>query len=237
MNTIATEFVDEYRTAGEYVDVLIGPAWAALEGPVREALHRPSSGVEPVVDLGAGTGLGLGALTQAMPAAPVLAVEPSPVLRAVLTSRVTSDPGLRERVTIVAADALGADLPDRLGAVLAMNMIGHLDSPSRMTLWRRIAERLVPGGPLVVNLQPPAEPTAVEHTSFGSVRVGRYTYESGGSAEPTGPDAVTWRIRYRVLREDGSVVRESSADYRWHVLSSADLVRELAEAGLDAEAG
>ncbi|MGL5860089.1 MAG: class I SAM-dependent methyltransferase [Phycicoccus sp.] len=231
------EFVDEYQTSGEYIDVLMAPAWSVLEDPVRAALLPSAFAQEPVVDLGAGTGQGLGVLAQAVPAAPVLAVEPSPVLRAVLASRVASDPSLRERVTVLAAEALAADLPDRLGGVLAMNMIGHLDSPSRMTLWRRLAERLVPGAPLVVNLQPPAEPAAIEYASFGAVRVGLHTSEGGGSAEPAGEDAVVWHMRYRVLQDDGTVIRESRTEYRWHVLSSPDLVRELTEAGFSAERG
>jgi hypothetical protein len=74
------------------------------------------------------------------------------VLRAVLLSRVASDPRLRERVTVMAADTLGADLPDRLGAVVAVNMIGHLTPDDRRTFWRRVGERLAAGAPLAGNL-------------------------------------------------------------------------------------
>jgi hypothetical protein len=228
---------DAYEASGEFLDVLSGPAWEALRDPVRMAFHGAVSLDEPIVEVGAGTGLGTRVVAGACPTAVILAVEPSPVLRAVLLSRVTSDADLRERVTVVAADALGVDLPDRLGAVVAINMIGHLDQGERRTFWRRVAERLVPGAPLVVNLQPPAEPVAIPYTTFAGVRVGRYTYEGGGAAEPTGPNSVTWRMDYRVLDEDRRPVREHRVDYLWHVMSLPDLLGELADAGLDGQVG
>ncbi len=131
---------DEYAISGEYLHVLSEPAWHALRTPVTEAL-RGAVGDGTLLDVGAGTGLGTEVLATAVPDADVFAVEPSPVLRAVLLSRMAARPDLRRRVTVVAADALGADLPARLGAVLAMNMIGHLDPDGRRTFLRRVAER------------------------------------------------------------------------------------------------
>ncbi|NGM15859.1 class I SAM-dependent methyltransferase [Verrucosispora sp. WMMA2044] len=227
---------DEYAISGEYLHVLSEPAWHALRTPVTEAL-RGAVGDGTLLDVGAGTGLGTEVLATAVPDADVFAVEPSPVLRAVLLSRMAARPDLRRRVTVVAADALGADLPARLGAVLAMNMIGHLDPDGRRTFLRRVAERLAPGAPLVLNLQPPAEPTPVPFAVFGTVSVGRHTYEGGGSAEPSGPDTVTWKMQYRMLDADDTVLREDHADYGWHVISAEALLADLAEAGLSGEFG
>ncbi|TDC38632.1 class I SAM-dependent methyltransferase [Micromonospora sp. KC213] len=227
---------DEYAISGEYLHLLSEPAWQALRTPVTKALGG-AVGEATLLDVGAGTGLGTEVLAAAVPDTDVVAVEPSPVLRAVLLSRMAAQPDLRQRVTVVAADALGADLPARLGAVLAMNMIGHLDPDGRRTFLRRIAERLAPGAPLVLNLQPPAEPTPVPFSVFGTVPVGRHTYEGGGSAEPSGPDTVTWRMRYRVLDADGTVLHEDHADYRWHVTPAEVLLADLAEAGLTGEVG
>lgn len=228
---------DAYETSGEFIDVLSRPAWNALRATVEAALAGASPQDGPLVDVGAGTGLGLQVLAGLAPTAELLAIEPSPVLRAVLTARVAADDDLRDRVTVVAADALGAELPDRLGAVVAMNMIGHLAPQHRRAFWRRVCERLAPGAPLVVNVQPPTEPTTIPYTPFGAVQIGRYTYEGGGSAEPAGPDAVTWRMRYRVAAADGTVVRESRIDYHWHVVSVPELVDELGEAGFLPEPG
>lgn len=204
---------------------------------MRDALRDAAPWPGPVADVGAGTGLGTTVLAAACSAASVLAIEPSPVLRAVLLSRVAADPDLRHRVTVLAADALSAELPDQLGAVIAVNMIGHLPPEDRRKFWRRVAERLAPGAPLVVNLQPPGQVVTVPYSTFGSVRVGRHTYEGGGAAEPTGPDAVTWRMRYRIFDANGTVLHESSADHRWYVLSTSDLLAELTDAGLRGQVG
>lgn len=179
----------------------------------------------------------LGTDRAAVPEADVVAVEPSPALRAVLLSRMAARPDLRQRVTVVAADALGADLPARLGAVLAVNTIGHLDPDGRRTLLRRVAERLAPGAPLVLNPQPPAEPMPVPFSAFSAVPVGRHTYEGGGSAEPSGPDTVTWRIRYRVLSADGTALRADHVNHRWRVTPAQVVLAEPAEAGLTGEVG
>ncbi|QOC93446.1 class I SAM-dependent methyltransferase [Micromonospora craniellae] len=227
---------DEYQIAGEYLHLLSEAAWQALRTPVTQAL-RGAAGDATLVDIGAGSGLGTEVLAATVPDGDVIAVEPSPLLRAVLLSRVAAHPDLRQRVTTLAGDALGVELPGRLGAVLAMNMIGHLDPDGRRTFLRRVAERLVPGAPLVLNLQPPAEPTPVPFTVFGEVQVGRHTYEGGGSAEPSGSAAVTWRMRYRVLDTDGAVLREDHADYRWHVVAPEVLLTEMADAGLTGEIG
>ncbi|WP_435830227.1 class I SAM-dependent methyltransferase [Micromonospora echinospora] len=184
-----------------------------MAAPARTGDHcaaRPAV----LLDVGAGTGLGTEVLAAAVLDGDVVAVEPSPVLRAVLLSRVAAHPDLRRRVTVAAADALGVDLPARLGAVLAIKMIGHLDAQKRRTFLRRVAERLAPDAPLVLNVQPPSEPTTVPFTVFGTVPLGQHRYEGGGSAEPSGPDSVTWRMRYRVLDTDGTVLREDHATYR-----------------------
>ncbi|MEV2240335.1 class I SAM-dependent methyltransferase [Micromonospora sp. NPDC049891] len=227
---------DEYEISGEYLHLLSEPAWQALRTPVAEAL-RGAVGDAVLLDVGAGSGLGTEVLAAAVPDADLIAVEPSAVLRAVLLSRVAADPALRQRVTVVAGHALDVELPDSLGAVLAMNMIGHLDPDGRRTFLRRVAGHLAPGAPLALNLQPPAEPTSVPFTVFGAVPMGRHSYEGGGSAEPSGPDAVTWRMRYRTLDTDGTVLREEHAAYHWHVLSPEVLLTELTEAGLAGEIG
>ncbi|MFF4879616.1 hypothetical protein [Micromonospora sp. NPDC000668] len=64
-------------------------------------------------------------LAAAFPGADVLAVEPSPVLRAALLARMVDNVELRAPVTVEAADALRIELPDRLSAALAMNRTPH----------------------------------------------------------------------------------------------------------------
>lgn len=223
---------DEYAESGEFLDVLSRDAWAAMREPVVAALAGVDPSAGPLVDLGAGSGLGTRVLAALAPAATVLAVEPSSVQRAVLMARLVDDPSLGERVTVIAASAETVTLPDRLGGVLAMNMIGHLRPPDRRGLWRRIADRLAPGAPLVLNAQPPARAEAVPETDFASVPIGRYRYVGGGRAEPDGPDAVVWHMRYQVCDQDGKVEREFTAAYRWHVVTADLIEAELTAAGL-----
>jgi hypothetical protein len=226
-----------YETSGEFVDVLSGQMWQLLREPVLAALGAPAAGGGPLVDMGAGTGLGTLVLAAARPATEILAVEPSPVQRAVLLARVAADPDLRARVTVLAGDATGGPLPAQLGGVVALNMLGHLDRGARSRFFARIAHRLAPGAPLVLNVQPPVTPAVVDYATFGTVRIGRHRYEGGGSARPSGDDAVIWSMRYRVLDDEGATVREAAVDHPWHVLSVTDLLAELSRAGLSGQAG
>jgi hypothetical protein len=162
------------------------------------------------------------------------AVEPAPVLRAVLLSRLVTAQHRRRRVTVQATDVAGMVLPPRLGGVLAINMIGHLPPAQRRQLWADLRSRLAPAAPLIVNLQPPAEPTTIPESPFTSVSIGRKTYQGSGGARPAGDHAVTWTMRYRTLNQDGTVDSELAVDYHWHVVSARELLDELTAAGYTA---
>jgi SAM-dependent methyltransferase len=220
---------DHYRESAEYIDIMSRDAWRELGPLVTEALADPAAG--PVVDLGAGSGLGTMVIAKALPHAEIIAVEPSSGLRAVLLSKVYDDPDLARRVTVLDTDAQHATLPERLGAVVAMNMIGHLDRGDRRALWTTLAKRLAPGAPIVLNLQPPGSAIVLPDTRFTEIAIGGRTYEGWGRAEPHGTDAVTWHMRYRVL-DDGEPVSERAVDYRWWIVTEDDLRAETAEFGL-----
>lgn len=223
---------DQFRDSAEFLDVLSRPAWEALREPVLAALQgiAPDAGTT-LVDLGAGTGLGTLVLASAAPLADVIAVEPSTALRAITLARVAADAELSRRVTVVPGRAEDTDLPAHAGAILAMNMIGHLELGDRRSLWDRARRSLRPGAPLVVNTQPPAEPVPVPDTGFSGVTVGRLTYLGSGSAEPSGPESVRWRMRYRVEDPTGTTLRELTVAYDWYVVSPSALRHELQAAG------
>ena len=46
-----------------------------------------------------------------------------------------------------------------------------------------------------------------------------------------------WTMRYRELAEDGTVERELTVDYPWHVVSAPTLLHELAAAAYAASIG
>lgn len=218
---------DHYRESAEYIDIMSRDAWRELGPLLAEALEGVAG---PVVDLGAGSGLGALVIAKALPEAEIIAVEPSSGLRAVLLSKVYDDPELARRVTVLDTDAQHATLPDRLGAVTAMNMIGHLDRADRRALWATLAKRLAPGAPIVLNLQPPGSAIVLPDTRFTEIPIGHRTYEGWGRAEPHGTGAVTWHMCYRVL-ENGVLVGERSVDYRWWIVTEDDLRAETAEFG------
>ncbi|MFF9690884.1 hypothetical protein [Streptomyces sp. NPDC014623] len=227
-STLHQPFYD--RTA-EHVAVLIPSAWEGLGPALGRALEGLDTSSGPVVDVGAGTGEGTVVLARTLRSADILAVEPHPLLRTALLTRVTADKELAARVTVVGRDVLSATLPDRISGLIAMNVIGHLTPTERQSLWDVLAQRLDVNGRAVLNLSPPTRPESVPSAPMGEVTVGRHRYSGSASAEPAGPDSVTWHMTYRV-DEDGDTLTEFTASDRWYVFTSAQLAAELAERGL-----
>lgn len=224
---------DPYAQSAEYIDLLIADAWGLFTPGLAEALHGLGGETGATVDLGAGTGRGVAVICASLPDdSPVLAVEPSPALRAVLLARAHEDERLSSRVTVSSADAWGAPLPDRVRALVAMNMIGHLSPDDRRQLWRRIVPRLVRGGRVVVNLAPPTRPVGVPRTRMASRSVGSLTYEGWASAEAVGAQQIRWHMTYLTRSPEGVPVSEVAVDYDWWVMDEVELREELAEHGL-----
>lgn len=182
---------DFYETTAEHVAVLLGPPWQVLGPALAAALDGLDPSAGPIVDVGAGSGLGTRVIARAVPGADVIAVEPDRALRTALLAVVTADPDLQSRVTIEPCDLLTAPLPSRLGAIVALNVIGHFTPPDRRRVWQIAADRLAPEGIVVVNLAPPDHPEPVPATPMGEVVVGRHRYTGTARAEPAGQDAVT----------------------------------------------
>jgi SAM-dependent methyltransferase len=226
-----------YDRTAEYVAVLLKPAWEGLGPALADALAGLCT-VEgqPIVDVGAGSGLGTEVIAKACPDAEILAVEPNPALRTALLSRVAGNGPLAERVTVVGTDLLSAMLPDRIAGLVGMNVIGHFDPKEREALWTLLATKLAPRGRAVLNLYPPTRPEPVPPTPMAEVRLGRRRYTGTSAAEPAGEDAITWRMSYRV-EQDGRAVTEFTASDRWYVFTPERLAVELAEHGLRVTAG
>lgn len=220
-----------YDRTAEYVAVLLRDAWTGLGPALTRAVSGMDTGAGPVLDIGAGTGLGTAILAAALPGAAIVAVEPNQALRTALLARCVDDEELRRRVTVLGDDVLSAALPDRLSGVVAMNVLGHFPAPRRRALWRLFAERLDAGGWAVFNLQPPFIPVHVPATPMAEVRVGALTYVGVAAAEPSGESAIRWDMTYRVEGEEG-VLTEFTASDEWAVATPEALAQELAEAGL-----
>lgn len=228
--------VEGYGPTAPFYDLLAGPWWDTLSPALASALAGVDPAAGPVVDLGAGTGLSTLATADAVPGSEVWAVEPSPDMRTVLLSRLALRTDLHDRVTVVPTAAQGLGWPDRVAGVVAANMIGHLPPADRRRLWATLAERLAPGAPAVVGLQPPARPEALPPTRNAAIRLGGDTYEGWSAATPTGPDSVRWTMTYRITR-GGETHHEAVTHFDWWTLSAADVAAEADAAGLTCETG
>lgn len=221
--------VSEYAASAEYLHLLSAPMWTALRPRLAAALQGVDPDGGPVLELGAGTGLGTDVLLDGVDN-DVIAVEPSAALRAVLLARLADRIG---RVTVLPGGALEVRLPERLAGMVGMHMVGHLPPADRTRLWAAVAARLAPGAPVVVNVQPPETATAVPAFPWSGITVGGLTYEGTGHAEPAGPGAVTWHMSYRTRRGE-DVLATATAEYRWWVVTADALAAEFTTAGLTA---
>ncbi|MFG3111181.1 Gfo/Idh/MocA family oxidoreductase [Streptomyces tendae] len=216
--TPSAEFFD--LVAAEYTATASAPAVAAL-------LADADLSTGPVVDIGAGTGLVTEAVARARPDAEIIACEPAVGMRAVLTSRVFSDPDLRSRVTVTADAAPDLDLPDQVSVVLLCGVLGHLDAAGRARLWRRLNRRLAPGGLVVVELMQFEKPLTLPETRLATATAGRHRYEWSFGAAPDETEDGVMRLHstWRVYREDATEAeREVHDSYRWEPFGLKDVV-------------
>ncbi|MEV6983675.1 Gfo/Idh/MocA family oxidoreductase [Sphaerisporangium sp. NPDC051017] len=227
----AAEAAAPYAASAEFFDLVAAGHTATASIPaITEALAKVDLSEGPVVDIGAGTGLVTEAVARARPDAEILACEPVAGMRAVLTSRVFSDPHLRRQVTITADAAPELDLPDRVGAVLLCGVLGHLDEERRRRLWERILPRLSPGGVVIVELMGLETPLVLPEARMATARAGRHRYEWWFSGAPDGPPdgafdgppdgapegAMGLHTTWRVYRDGHDTpVREVRDSYRW----------------------
>ncbi|UGQ12383.1 Gfo/Idh/MocA family oxidoreductase [Yinghuangia sp. ASG 101] len=206
--------VRAYESSAEFFDLVAGPHTASSSVPaVVAALAGADPGAGPVLDLGAGTGLLTEAVARAYPRLEIVAAEPAAAMRAALTARVLSDPGLRERVTVTDGNAPDLELPDRLGAVLLCGVLGHLDADARRRLWRRLARRLPAGAPVIVELMALDRPTTLPETRLARARIGDATYTWWFAGRP---DADATHLTSRWTVDHGTTrIREVRDSHRW----------------------
>ncbi|MFI8484087.1 Gfo/Idh/MocA family oxidoreductase [Streptomyces rubrogriseus] len=228
--TRAPSGASPYTPSAEFFDLVAAEHTATASAPAVAALLADAdlSG-GPVVDIGAGTGLVTEAVARARPDAEILACEPAVGMRAVLTSRVFSDPDLRSRVTVTADAAPGLELPDRVSAVLLCGVLGHLDADGRARLWRRLNRRLAPGGLVVVELMQFEEPLTLPETRLATTTAGRHRYEwsFGGAPDETEDGVMRLHSTWRVYRDDATEVeREVHDSYRWAPFGLKEVVAE-----------
>jgi SAM-dependent methyltransferase len=216
---------DYYSPVAEFYE-MVAARQAASSGPALAAVLAgvdPSAG--PVVEVGAGTGRVTEIIAAALPAARIVAVEPSAAMRAVLTSRVATDDTLRRRVTVVDAAAPDLPLPPTICAAVVFGVAGHLDEPARVRLWRRLRSRLAPGGVVVVELMGVRRPRDIAPALSIRDSIGRHDYEWWVAGRPAGGDRMRFTTTWRVFRA-GQLLREVTDSYDWYTIDTGQLARE-----------
>jgi SAM-dependent methyltransferase len=125
-------------------------------------LVAPTEG-ERVVDIGAG--MGPGTVLAARAGASVVAVEPTPFMRSILTTRRLAS-RQRERITVVdgGAEQIPVD-DDSVDAVWAVNTMHHWVDPEQAAA--EIARVLAPGGRVVLVDEDFMDPAHPEHEAWG----------------------------------------------------------------------
>jgi hypothetical protein len=226
-----SEYDDPYDRSGQFLDLMIAGWWEHHGETVADALRELPTDAGPVVDADAGGGLGTRLIARTLPKTHVLAVEPSLPLRTVLLSRVFEDPELRSRVTVDGDDLFSAHLPDRIGGLVAANLIGHFGPHERDRLWEDLAPKLAPGAFVLLNLPAPVEPERVERTRMSELRIGKRSYVGWAGAEPAGAEQVSWHMTYEV-HEDDRLVSRDEVHYAWWTVSEQALRAEAAPHGL-----
>ena len=130
--TIDADLLDDPYAAAtaEFYELLATAHWQRTGAELVALLADVDPTAGPIVDVGAGTGIGLNYLLDAVPGADVYAIEPSRAMRTALHTRLLLDPVLSGRVTVDPRPLRGA-LPDRASAVVA---VGGPGTPRRRSI-------------------------------------------------------------------------------------------------------
>lgn len=227
----AAESADSYGTAtAEFYELLATAHWERSGLELAELLDGVDPTAGPIVDVGAGTGIGLPYFLAAVPDAEIHAIEPSKAMRTAFHTRLALDPALRGRVT-VDPRPLAQALPEDACAVVLSAVLGHLTDDECRTLWRFLTDRMPAGAPTIIELLPPHRSTAIEPTRYASVQVGRFAYEGWQSGEPVDDRTMRWTMTYRVLDGD-TLVAEHEATSLYRCWSPDDVRLEVEPLGL-----
>jgi SAM-dependent methyltransferase len=217
-----------YAVNAQYYDAIFPTA--AVEAVVT-ALPPLLRGVTAVAEIGPGTGTFTRAVVDLLPpGGEVFAIEPAPVMRAALATRMLERERTARAVTVLPGRAPDVVLPRPVNAVVAFNALSHFRPEDRSRLWSWCARGLTPGGVVVLDAPGPEEPLEVAPVTVPGRALGRHRYDHTASAVPVGPDVMRWSITYRAWRED-VLVSEDTAEFDATVVSRPVLDAELAAAG------
>ena len=194
--------------------------WASLQ-PLLAGARRS------ILEIGAGTGLITVSLADLTPGE-IFALEPSPDMRAVLLSRLSSRPELLSRVTVLPGDALSVRLDEPAEAIVMINVLQALEPDYRRRLWPVLAASLEPVGLLVFTWHDGGSPAPGQRLE--SHQVGRHTYTVLSEILESDEESRRLRYVYRITEGD-KVISEEELTGRAYWPTGNVLRRELTGAG------
>lgn len=231
MSDVAPSGRDPYAAAAGMFELVAAPyrsaSLAALDAlPPR---LRPDAG--PILDVGAGAGFAVVTLLERLPAAQVLALEPSPAMRSLVLARLAAHPEWFPRVTVRPEDFFAATLPPRLGGAILQGVLGHFDAGERAAALAELATRLPVGGAALLDLQAPHRPRRVPAQETTVATLGELTYRTITEAWPLDTERMRWRTTYLTL-EGERVILEDTVELVVHHPTPALVGAEAAAVGL-----
>lgn len=216
---------DPYAQSAEFYDVMARPHWDAKREFLVTALRAADPVTDPVLDIGAGSGLSTTTLVDTVAEVAVHAIEPSAAMRAALVSRILAHGDAADRVTVHADPVEAVALPDRVGAVSMMGVIGYLNPDTRQEFWSDLRARLTPDAPVVVEFMPLSAPVEVPEITIAQRRIGQREVQVRIAGAPASPTAQRWRMRYLVSAGE-TVVRDFTVEHVWQTVGIELLERE-----------
>lgn len=198
----------------DFYDAVAKSQFAAFNPHVKTALaewsdQRSTQTRPTVIDLGAGTGLSTLTTAEALPNADITACEPEFALRSALMTRTISQ-NLHDRVTIRDWSTLQLveSCTEKVDAVIALNMVVHLDASARSALLQWAARNLSPDGIVVIGPLPDGTSSRLNEGQipvdmvFADDTVGRLRYHGTATSEPGTDDTTLWHMTWKIFEDD-----------------------------------
>lgn len=225
---------DPYALSAEFYDVISEEQWQLREARMAAALSEAPADQAPVLDVGAGTGPCVRLIADALPKARIIAVEPSAAMRAALACRIMQDVDLRQRVTVLAGRLQDVVVPPNLSAAVICGTIGYFDKSERLALWADLAERLVSGGLIIVDVMMLSEPQEIPYTKIAGTTIGEQALEVWMEGSPADQDVMRWKMTYKVMSEE-TVLRTFCDEHDWHTFGLDQVAEEASQSGFSFE--
>ncbi|MEJ7649741.1 MAG: class I SAM-dependent methyltransferase [Nakamurella sp.] len=222
-----------YDRTAEFHELFIAPLWHGYRSLLADHWGALSSQAV-ILDVGAGTGVGLLALA-GVTAAQLIAIEPDRTMRTALMARLATDVVMAERTTVFTERAphVMSELPDHLDGALLAHMLGHLDARDREQLWTLLLPRLRPEAMALVTVSPEPDGRAAADGELAITDarwVGEREYTVSYQPHPVhGPERGHLSV-YRVHHRGRQVTEEIEIG-AWYPITATVLAAEVEAAG------